>query len=122
MFNHGWTRVANPTAKIEPGQIIAMEAHTLVLWTLNMSRIVEIIDTATSFGFLYATTPMHVEQGAERFLLEFNPATGDVHYVLEAISRPRHLLARLGLPLSRHFQHQFVRASHLRMRQEALAR
>jgi uncharacterized protein (UPF0548 family) len=118
MFNHGWTRVANPTAKIEVGQIIAMEAHTLALWTLNMSRIVEIIDTTTSFGFLYATTPMHVEQGAERFLLEFNPITGEVHYVLEAISRPRHLLARLGLPLSRHFQHQFVRESHTRMRRE----
>lgn len=121
MFNHGWTRVANPTAHIEIGQIIAMEAHTLALWTVNMSRIVETVDTATRFGFLYATTPMHVEQGAERFLLEFDPVSGNVHYVLEAISRPRHLFARLGLPLSRHFQHQFVRESHSRMRQEAVA-
>jgi len=121
MFNHGWTRVANPTAKIEIGQIIAMEAHTMALWTVNMSRIIETIDTAKSFGFLYATTPLHVEQGAERFLLEFNPTTGEVHYVLEAISRPRHILARLCLPLSRHFQHQFVRASHNRMKNEASA-
>jgi uncharacterized protein (UPF0548 family) len=118
MFNHGWTRVANPAAKIEIGQIIAMQAHTLGLWTLNMSRIVETVDTPTRFGFLYATTPMHVEQGAERFLLEFNPTTSEVHYVLEAISRPRHILARLGLPLSRHFQHQFARESHNRMRRE----
>jgi uncharacterized protein (UPF0548 family) len=121
MFNHGWTRVANPTATIELDQIIAMEAHTLGLWTLNMSRIKETVDNPTRFGFLYATTPMHVEQGAERFLLEFDPTTGEVHYILEAISRPRHLFARLGLPLSRHFQHQFVRESHRRMRQEALA-
>jgi uncharacterized protein (UPF0548 family) len=119
MFNHGWTRVANPAAKIELGQIIAMEAHTMVLWTLNMSRIMETVDTATRFGFLYATTPMHVEQGAERFLLEFNPTTCEVHYVLEAISRPRHLFARLGWPLSRHFQHQFVRESHSRIRRDA---
>ena len=118
MFNHGWTRVANPAAKIEIGQIIAMQAHTLGLWTLNMSRIVETVDTPTRFGFLYATTPMHVEQGAERFLLEFNPTTSEVHYVLEAISRPRHILAHLGLPLSRHFQHQFARESHNRMRRE----
>ena len=118
MFNHGWTRVANPTAVIQIGQIIAMEAHTLALWTLNMSRIIETIDTETRFGFLYATTPMHVEQGAERFLLEFNPITSEVHYILEAISRPRHLLARLGLPLSRHFQHQFARESHNRMRRK----
>jgi uncharacterized protein (UPF0548 family) len=62
---------------------------------------------------------MHVEQGAERFLLEFDATTGDVHYVLEAISRPRHLFARLGLPISRAFQHQFARESHRRMREEA---
>jgi len=121
MFNHGWTRVANPSASIELGQIIAMEAHTLGLYTLKMSRIIETVDTTTRFGFLYATTPMHVEQGAERFLLEFDPITGEVHYVLEAISRPRHLFACLGLPLSRHFQHQFVRESHRRMRRETLA-
>jgi uncharacterized protein (UPF0548 family) len=119
MFNHGWTRVANPSATIEPGQIIAMEAHTLGLWTLNMSRIIETVDTPIRFGFLYATTPLHVEQGAERFLLEFDPVTGDIHYILEAISRPRHLFARLGLPLSRYFQHQFARESHNRIRQES---
>jgi len=121
MFDLGWARVANPGAAIEPGQIIAMEAHTLGLWTLNLSRIIETVDTVTRFGFLYATTPMHVEQGAERFLLEFDPTTGDVHYLLEAISRPRHLFARLGWPLSRTFQHQFVRESHRRMSKEASA-
>lgn len=115
MFDLGWARIANPSAPIMTGQIIAMEAKTLGLWTLNLSRIMETVDTATRFGFLYATTPMHVEQGAERFLLEFDPPTGDVHYVLEAISRPRHPLARLGLPISRHFQHQFARESHQHM-------
>jgi uncharacterized protein (UPF0548 family) len=119
MFDLGWARVANSAALIEPGQIIAMEARTLGLWTLNLSRIEETVDTASRFGFLYATTPMHVEQGAERFLLEFDATTGDVHYVLEAISRPRHLFARLGLPISRAFQHQFARESHRRMREEA---
>jgi uncharacterized protein (UPF0548 family) len=117
MFDLGWARVANPTAPIESGQIIAMEAHTLGLRTLNLSRIMETVDTATRFGFLYATTPMHVEQGAERFLLEFDASTGDVHYLLEAISRPSHLFARLGWPLSRTFQHRFVHESHKRMLQ-----
>ncbi|MGD0733564.1 MAG: DUF1990 domain-containing protein [Terracidiphilus sp.] len=121
MFDLGWARVANSGAPIQPGQIIAMEAHTLGLWTLNMSRIMETVDTASRFGFLYATTPMHVEQGAERFLLEFDATTGDVYYLLEAISRPRHLLARLGWPASREFQHRFARESHRRMREEALA-
>jgi uncharacterized protein (UPF0548 family) len=119
MFDLGWARVANPGAPIECGQIIAMEAHTLGLWTLNLSRIMETVDTASRFGFLYATTPIHVEQGAERFLLEFDATTGDAHYLLEAISRPRHLLARVGWPISRALQHQFARESHRRMQKEA---
>jgi uncharacterized protein (UPF0548 family) len=121
MFDLGWVRVANPAAPIERGQIIAMEAHTLGLYTLNLSRIMETVDTASRFGLLYATTPLHVEQGAERFLLEFDAATGDVHYLLEAISRPRHLFARLGWPISRALQHQFARESHRRMSEVALA-
>jgi uncharacterized protein (UPF0548 family) len=121
MFDLGWVRVANPGAPVERGQIIAMEAHTLGLWTLNLSRIMETVDTPGRFGLLYATTPIHVEQGAERFLLEFDATTGDVHYLLEAISRPRHFFARLGWPISRALQHQFARESHYRMREEALA-
>lgn len=45
MFDIGWVRVANPEASITVGQIVAVEAHTLGLWTLNMSRIVEAIDS-----------------------------------------------------------------------------
>jgi uncharacterized protein (UPF0548 family) len=120
-FDLGWVRVANPEARIAPGQLVAVEVHTLGLWTLNISRIIQVIDTPASFGFLYATTEMHVEEGEERFLLEFAPKTGDVCYELEAVSRPRDALARLGFPATRAFQHRFARDSHRRMREEALA-
>jgi uncharacterized protein (UPF0548 family) len=121
MFDLGWVRVVNPEARIALGQIVAVEAHTLGLWTLNLSRIMDAIDTPVKFGFLYATTKMHVEEGEERFLLEFNPKTGDVWYELEAVSRPRNPLARLGFPATRAFQHKFARDSHRRMHEEALA-
>jgi uncharacterized protein (UPF0548 family) len=117
-FDLGWVRVANPKALIEPGQLVAVEVHTLGLWTLNLSRITEVIDTPTRFGFIYATTAMHVEQGEERFMLEFDPATGDVWYELQAVSRPQSVLARLGLPVTRSFQHKFARDSHRRIRKE----
>jgi uncharacterized protein (UPF0548 family) len=120
-FDLGWVRVANPESLIALGQIVAVEVKTLGRWTLNLSRIVETFDTATRFGFLYATTEKHVEEGEERFLLEFNPATGSVWYDLEAVSRPRHVLARLGLPVARAFQHRFARDSHRRMREETSA-
>jgi uncharacterized protein (UPF0548 family) len=116
-FDLGWARVANPGVPIAVYQMVAVEVHSLALWTLNLSRITQILDTATRFGFVYATTQMHVEQGEERFLLEFNPATDDVWYLLEAVSRPRHPLARLGYPISRAFQHRFARQSHRRMQE-----
>jgi len=121
MFNLGWVRVANLEAQISPGQIVAVEVHSLGLWTLNLSRIRGVVDTPTAFGFLYTTTTMHVEEGEERFLLEFTPETGEVFYDLEAVSRPRNPLARIGFPVTRAFQHRFARDSHQRMRQAVLA-
>lgn len=117
MFDLGWVRVVNSTAPIACGELVAVEVHSLGLWTVNLSRIVETIDNETQFGFVYATTAHHVEQGEERFLLRFNPATGEVSYELEAVSRPRHILAKIGYPITRHFQHKFARDSHRRMQQ-----
>ena len=122
MFDIGWVRVANPSAPIAVSQLIAVEAHTLGLWTLNLSRILEVVDTPDRFGFLYSTTALHVEEGEELFLLECDQATGEVSYILEAVSRPRSPLARVGLPFTRHYQHRFARDSHRRMQQGSLAK
>jgi uncharacterized protein (UPF0548 family) len=112
-FDLCWVRVANPEARIEVGEIVAVEVRSLGLWTLNLSRIVATLDKPNQFGFIYATTEMHVEDGEERFLLRVE-ATGEVFYELEAVSRPRSLLARIGYPVTRHFQHRFARDSHRR--------
>ncbi len=114
-FDLGWARVANPQAAIKVGEIVAVEVRSLGLWSLNLSRIVEVWDRPDKYGFVYSTTPMHVEQGEERFLLRFDPSTGEVWYELEALSRPRNLLARIGYPVTRAFQHRFARDSHRRM-------
>jgi uncharacterized protein (UPF0548 family) len=119
MFDLGWTRVANPEAQITPGQLVAVEAKTLGLWTLNVSRILETIEEPNRFGFLYATTALHVEEGEERFLLEFNSQTDAMTYTIEAVSRPKSPLARLGLPIARRFQRRFRRDS-LRLMREAI--
>ena len=121
MFDLGWVRVTNLQAPITTGQIVAVEAQTLGLWTLNLSRILDAVDEPGLFGFLYATTEMHVEQGEERFLIKIEPMTGGVFYELEAVSRPQRTLAWLGLPVTRSFQHRFARASHRRMAEEAVA-
>lgn len=120
MFDLGWVRVANPEARIETGQIVAVEVHSLGLWTVNLSRILEVVDSTTRFGFIYSTTERHVEQGEERFHLDLDPATGDLCYELEAVSRPRDTLARIGYPVTRWFQHRFARDSHRRMRESLM--
>lgn len=120
-FDLGWVRVANPETPIVAGQIVAVEVHACGLWSLHFSRIMETVDTSTQFGFLYATTTHHGEEGEERFLLEFDPDDGGVWYQLEAVSRPRHLMARLAYPMTRTLQHRFARDSHRRMKQAVLA-
>jgi uncharacterized protein (UPF0548 family) len=119
MFDLGWARVANPSVSIAAGQIVAVEAQTLGLWTLNFSRILEVIATPSQFGFVYGTTAMHVEEGEERFLLALDDLSEEVTYTIEAVSRPCHALARIGFPITRAFQHKFVRDSQLRMGQAA---
>lgn len=115
-FNLGWVRIADPIPKVVPGELVAVEAHTGFLWSINFSRIVEIVDSPTRFGFMYTTTALHVEEGQERFVVEFELESGSVTYFIEAISRPRHILARAGYPFSRAMQHRFARDSHARMR------
>lgn len=97
-FGLGWIRVANPETEIEPEEMIAVEAHTLGLWSVNISRILYVIDEPNRFGFGYGITGFHVERGEERFLLEFDWTTGAVYYELLAVSQPAHWLAALPIP------------------------
>jgi uncharacterized protein (UPF0548 family) len=94
---------------------VAVEVHTGCFWSLNFNRIVEVVDSATRFGFLYTTTTYHVEEGQERFIIDFDPESELVSYLIEAVSRPRHPLARIAYPFSRAMQHRFTRDSHSRM-------
>lgn len=106
-FDLGWVAVVDPAATIAPGQIVGVEAQTGGVWSLNVCRIQDTIDIATRFGFLYATTTIHVEEGQERFVLDFEPDTQAVCYSIEAVSRPRHPLVWLAYPLSRRIVRRF---------------
>ena len=120
-FDLGWVRVSNIGASISLGQIVAVEVYALGLWSLNLSQIVDVISEADAFGFTYKTSPHHAEEGEERFLLTFDRSTEEVHYELEAVSRPQHWFPRLGYPVTRAFQHKFARDSHRRMRRAVFA-
>ena len=119
-FDLGWVRVANQRPAILTGELVAVEAHTAIFWSINFSRITETVDTGVCFGFVYTTTAIHVEEGQERFVLEFDADSGCVSYLIEAVSRPRHFLARMAYPFSRAMQHRFARDSVNRMRRAVL--
>ncbi|HKF49790.1 MAG TPA: DUF1990 domain-containing protein [Terracidiphilus sp.] len=120
-FDIGWLEAIDPTTPIARGKVVGVLANSAGLWSVHLSRITETIDTSVRFGFLYTTTAMHTEEGQERFVIEFDPKSGTVHYLLEAVSRPRHTLARLGYPFTRAMQHRFSRDSHARMRRAVSA-
>jgi uncharacterized protein (UPF0548 family) len=115
-FDLGWVRVANALSPIEVGRVIAVEVRSFGLWSLNLSRIVSVIQTENRFGFIYKTTSEHVEEGEERFEVMLDPSSGNVWYETEAVSRPSDWMALLGYPVTRAFQHRFARDSHRRMR------
>ena len=127
-FDLGWMGAAPADTPIEIGRDVAILFHAGGLWWLNACRIVKVIDEPEKrFGFVYQTLPSHAEIGAERFLVQWNQgqsqgasgsnaasggnAEGEVIYEIRAVSRPRHLLARIGYPYARHMQRWFARCS-----------
>ena len=119
-FDLGWVSIVPPETAIEVGSVVAVQAHTFGVWSLNACRIVYIIDETEplkKFGFAYGTLPDHVECGEERFTVEQH-ADGSVFYDIFAFSRPRQLLVRMGVPIARALQRRFARDSLAAMKRE----
>ncbi len=114
-FDLGWVTAVPPGVKIEVGAEVAVKARAFGTWSLNVSRIVYVIDEPRRFGFAYGTLPYHVECGEERFLVEWLP-DDSVWYDILAFSHPQHPLVKLSQPLVRRLQKRFARDSMNRMK------
>lgn len=113
-FHLGWVFAWPTDAPIERGALVAVSGWAAGLWWLGACRIVYVVDEAgpvRRFGFGYGTLPSHVEQGEERFLIEWDARTDRVYYDILAFSRPNHFVIRLGAPLVRRTQRRFGRES-----------
>ena len=101
---------------IDVGADVALRIHAMGLWALAACRVVYTVDETTTgqgtdverFGFAYGTLPGHVEQGEERFLVEWDRADDRVTYDLMAFSRPDNALVWMGLPIARYYQRRFA--------------
>jgi uncharacterized protein (UPF0548 family) len=113
-FRLGWMEAWSPKTTIEKGDAVAIVARQLGLWWLNACRIVYVVDEEEPiwrFGFAYGTLPDHAATREERFLVEWDRATGEVWYDILAFSRPHQLLTYLGYPYVRWVQKRFGRES-----------
>ena len=85
------------------GSIVAMSAPLPIGFIDVVCRVVGVEVDADRFGFSYGTLSVHPEQGEESFTVTRSPG-GDVVFHIVAVSRPHHLLARVGAPLARRLQ------------------
>ncbi|HKX00553.1 MAG TPA: DUF1990 domain-containing protein [Bryobacteraceae bacterium] len=120
MFDIGWLRIQPPEQPIAAGGVVGVVVQHFGFWSLNVSRIVYVIDEPRRYGFAYGTLPEYAETGEERFQVELKE-DGAVWYDILAFSRERHLLAKIGTPLSRALQAKFRRDSGTAMRRAVAA-
>ncbi len=113
-FRLGWIEAWPPETPIQTGEVVAVIAWNLGLWLVNACRIVYVLDepgSVSRYGFASGTLPDHAGTGEERFLVEWNRASGEVWYDILAFSRAHTFLARLGYPYMRRVQSRFRRES-----------
>ena len=113
MFDISWLELFWPDAAIEEGTSVAVLVSHLGFWSVNVCRIVYVMDEhgpVDTFGFAYGTLPQHGEIGKERFTVEFDSLDQSVWYDIYAFSRP-HLLPLLVYPFTRSVQKRFARDS-----------
>jgi uncharacterized protein (UPF0548 family) len=113
-FRLGWVEAWPPETPIRLGEVVAIVARRVGFWWLNACRIVYVVDErgpVSRYGFAYGTLPDHAGTGEERFLVEWDRASGEIWYDILAFSRPQQLLTRLGHSYMRRLQKRFGRES-----------
>ena len=110
MFNMNWLKLCWPDVPIAAGSMVAVLAHHLGFWSLNLCRIARVIDEEQRYGFVYGTLADHAERGQEQFVVKWEK-DDSVWYEIEAVSKPNQLLARIGYPIARILQKRFARDS-----------
>ena len=120
MFDLPWVELYPARPNVEVGATVAVVMRHLGFWSVNISRIVYLVDEKTRYGFAYGTLLCHAEQGEEQFLVEHDPLTDEVWYDLYSFSKPRHPLARMAYPFTRHLQRRFARESLAAMKRAVI--
>ncbi|MCP4042748.1 MAG: DUF1990 domain-containing protein, partial [Gammaproteobacteria bacterium] len=114
MFNLDWVRLCWPESPIEQDATLAILGRVLGMWTLNMVRVVYTLDETgpiTRFGFAAGTLPIHVMQGEERFLVEWERESDAVWYEVMSFSKESNPVVRMGMRQIQSVQKRFSKES-----------
>ncbi len=111
--------VIEPDAAVRDGATFAIVIRLPIGFVTAAGRVVRVLDEPDRRGFAYGTLPGHPERGEEAFVLA---REGDrLVLTVQAFSRPRHPLARLGGPVTRALQRKTNRRYLDAMRAVAVA-
>ncbi len=111
MYRLDWTRLYPADAPIAEDETVCVVVNHGFCWSLNPCRIVYVLEengAVERYGFAFGTLPGHSEEGEERFTVERHHADDSVWFELLSFARPHHILARVGFPFVRLFQHKFA--------------
>jgi uncharacterized protein (UPF0548 family) len=118
-FDLDWVWPVDSTVPIQVGQCFAFLARTLGVWSVNVCRIVYVIDeqdeTRAQFGFAYGTLPSHSLRGEERFLVTWDKTSDEVHFDIKKFSQPASPVIRLVSPITQWIQVRFTREALRRL-------
>lgn len=121
-FDLGWVTPVRADVPLTEGALFAFVAWTLGVWSVNVCRIVAVVDErddqGARFGFAYGTVGAHSVRGEERFLVAWDRATDEVTFGIRKFSRPAGLLVRALGPVARWIQARFTREALDRLAHE----
>ena len=102
-----FTRVVRRPGELAPDSLFATVVEHFGFASVHPCRLIYVVREPDRYGFGFGTLPGHAESGEERFLLRLEGE--QVHYEVQAFSRPVGCLPRLGAPITRSFQLRFQR-------------
>ena len=118
-FDLDWVAPLSTEVPLREGELFTFLAYTLGVWSVNMCRIVYVVDDddgqRARFGFAYGTVGAHSVRGEEQFMLEWNQNTNVVTFTIRKFSLPASVLLRVLGPVTRWVQGRFTRDALARM-------
>ena len=118
-FDLDWVVPLSTEVPLREGELFTFLAYTLGVWSVNMCRIVYVVDEEDDqharFGFAYGTVGEHSVRGEEQFMLEWDRSTNEVTFSIRKFSLPASVLLKVLGPVTRWVQQRFTREALARM-------